>query len=77
MLIVFLTSPFLLGYETCDQYEVVLSNPDQGCYHFPHNFWSSYEYLTHHQSEYSFVHYMVTHVSPVMLTIEPSMITVF
>ena len=30
-----------------------LANPNSARSHFPHDFWSSYEYLIHYQSEHS------------------------
>ena len=41
--LLFQTSPLFLEYETRDWMRW-LANPNRGCGHFPHNFWSSYEY---------------------------------
>ena len=29
----------------------LLANPNYACSHFPHIYWSSYEYLSHYESE--------------------------
>ena len=43
---------FLVGYETRDSYKMTyLANPNRGHSHYPRDFWSSYEYLIHFQSE--------------------------
>ena len=47
--------------------------------HYPHNFWSSYEYLIHYQSENPRAHKLATTPRPpqIMLTIEPRVIIIF
>ena len=53
-----------------------LANSNQGFGQFPHNFWSSYEYLIHYQSEDLHAHSMVRWVPPIMSTIEPRMVII-
>ena len=57
-------SPLLLGYE-----QVVstrwLADPNQGHIHFPHKFYSSYEYLIPNQSDNSHAHELDTKIPPV------------
>ena len=43
---------------------LTLAYPYQGCSRLPHSYWSSYEYLTHCQSEDSHAHQMVIYVPP-------------
>ena len=46
------TRQLLVGYETRNKYKArgeQFNNRGRG--HFPRNFWSSYEYLIHYQSE--------------------------
>jgi hypothetical protein len=49
-----------------------LGKPNQGrSSHFPHSFWSSYEYLSHYQSEQFPTHYKWSYRPPLfMLSIE-------
>ena len=54
-----------------------LANPSRGCRCFPHHSWRSYEYLIHCQTEDSCAHWMVMYTLPIMLTIEPRMVTIF
>ena len=48
-----LSSSLLLGYETHTISTKWLANPNRGYSRFPHDFWSSYEYLIYYQSENS------------------------
>ena len=49
-----------------------LVHSNRGRSHFPYDFWSSYEYPIHYQSEDS-----CAHQSVVMLTIELRMVIIF
>ena len=51
------------------------SNLGRSC--CPHNFQTSYEYLTNYQSEDSCAHEMVIQVPPIMLTSDPRMVSYF
>ena len=53
-----------------------LANPNLDHSHFPHHFWSAFEYLVHQQSEYSHAHYMVKKIPPIMLTIRSKMVII-
>ena len=54
-----------------------LANPNQGCRHFPHYFWSSYEYLVHSQCEdLKLIKWSCTS-PPIMWTFEPRLINIF
>jgi hypothetical protein len=55
-------APTPLGYETCDKCEIT-SNSNQVHNHIPCEFWSLYENLTHHQSEY-YLSCQMSHRSP-------------
>jgi hypothetical protein len=46
------SSSLLLGYQPRVQHKVI-RNSNRGGSHFPHTFWSSYEYFSHCQSIYS------------------------
>ena len=56
--LLFLTSPMLLGYETCNLCKMgTVANPSQVRSHFPRDIWISYKlYLVHCQSEDSCAH---------------------